>query len=250
MPDRENYTILVLEDDPSFLLDLEMMLEEMGFSEPSAVKSAEKALVYLKDNNPDLILADVHLEGELTGIDFAELIKNKEIPIIFLTSFHDAATFEKARPSQPIAFLGKPVDKLMLESTIQLVLDRRLGNALSKATDMEKASRFDLEDFIFIRSNTNLEKVKVRDILYIHSDGNYCYIFVENKKYVLKVSLVNLAKKLPEKAFLRIHRSYLVRQAAIAKIETKANVVYVGKERLPLGRSYKKEVFEQLNLFN
>ena len=88
----------------------------------------------------------------------------------------------------------------------------------------------------FIRSNNKLHRLRLKDILWIHADGNYCYINTAEKKFAVKISLRRLAAKLPPKEFTRIHKSYLVRTECIDGIDIHENTVFLGQQKLPLGR--------------
>ncbi|RQH22352.1 LytTR family transcriptional regulator [Okeania hirsuta] len=75
----------------------------------------------------------------------------------------------------------------------------------------------------FVRSQNVLVRVKVKDIRYIHADGNYCYLFTEQKKYAIKLSLTRLMDRLPNNEFLRIHKSYIVQLKEVNKIDLGSN---------------------------
>lgn len=100
----------------------------------------------------------------------------------------------------------------------------------------------------FVKNGHILHRVKFLDIHWIHSDGNYCTILTTNKKHVVKISLVRLQQRLPTGIFIQIHRSYIVQTELIRHIDLTSNEVYIGEKALPLGRTYRDELIQQLNL--
>ena len=100
----------------------------------------------------------------------------------------------------------------------------------------------------YIRSNNRLNRVRIGDILWIHADGNYCYIHTKNKKFAVKISLRKLAEKLSPREFIRIHKSYIVRTACIDGIDINENTACIGNHRLPIGRVYKVDLFDRLEV--
>ena len=89
--------ILIVEDDFSFALDLQMLIEELGYQCFGIVDSAEKAYELINKRPPDAILMDIDLKGQMSGIDLAERIQNKNITVLFVTSHKDEKTYLRAK---------------------------------------------------------------------------------------------------------------------------------------------------------
>lgn len=234
-----NVNILIIEDDVSFALDLEMMIEALDYPAPTIVDNAKDALREIRKKIPDLIITDIYLKGKINGIQLAQKIKNFNVPIIFITSYDSPELYNKAREVLPYAYLPKPFDNRTLQSSIDL--------ALARVQQEERA--VPEKEVIYVKSNYQLKKVKLNDILYLNSDGNYCMIQTHNKKYVMKISLTKIKAYLPEERFVQIHKSYLVQLSQIDSVDTSQNKVVIDDSELPLGRKYKKELLERLNPF-
>jgi len=100
---------------------LEMLVDKLNHKHIGTVDNSQDALTLLEKSIPDLILMDVHIQGEYDGIELAGLIHQQHpIPIIFITSLKDDLTFSRASRSNPVNFLVKPFDKLQLQRSIQL----------------------------------------------------------------------------------------------------------------------------------
>ncbi len=101
---------------------------------------------------------------------------------------------------------------------------------------------------VFVRVQNHLQKILVEDIYWIHADGNYCYLHLEQRRFALKTSLKRLMKKLPKGHFVRIHKSYVVRLRNIEKIDVQTNELSVGSTTLPIGRTFRPDLLDQINI--
>ncbi|MFK7810451.1 MAG: LytR/AlgR family response regulator transcription factor [Saprospiraceae bacterium] len=239
--------ILIIEDDMSFALELEMMLAKDYDVLPIA-KSVEKAMTIFNNEKVDLIISDVFLEGEATGVDLIKQIKTTDIPIIMMTFSKDEALYSKAKCKNLVGYLVKPFDKLTLISTMDR--EKKKKKKAKESIDSVGASEGQIySDSFFIRTNKQLVKVFVKDINWIQSDGNYCLVVTNSRKYAIKLSLTKLLKKLPAGDFIQAHKRYIVQLGAITQIDTSASKLYVEEEIIPIGRKYKPQLLENLERF-
>ena len=115
--------IMVVEDEGIVALDIRNKLKRMGYSVAGIANSGEDAVLLAITTEPDLVLMDIRLKGEMDGIEAAKRIrKHRGTPIIYLTAYADAATRRRADATQPKAYLLKPFDDLELNSVIQKAL--------------------------------------------------------------------------------------------------------------------------------
>lgn len=236
--------VLIVEDDPSVRLDLEIMLEELGHSKQIADNA--KDVFRLMTNKFDVIIMDIYIKGQLNGIQVAEQIKDLNIPIIFITSHKDKTLFETAKYTTAIAFLVKPFDILTLRSVLEwkfsLVLNEENKQSLGNASFFVKGA-------IFIKANRSYHKVLNQDILWVDAELNYVIIHTENdKRYALKKSLTALQKDIVEPSFLRIHKSHLVNLNRVTQVDLINNQLYISENVLPIGRTYQKKLITRLKL--
>jgi len=115
--------ILVVEDEFITGADLQRRLQKAGFDVPVVVDTGKKAISMAGEVRPDLVLMDITLKEEMTGITAAkEISRQYRIPVIFLTAHSDEATVDQAILSEPFGYLIKPVDDRALKTTIQMAL--------------------------------------------------------------------------------------------------------------------------------
>ncbi len=239
--------ILVIEDDVSYALELEMMLTEDYDLLPIA-KSVDEALATIEKTEVDIILSDIFLEGKATGVDLVTQIEEKEIPIVIMTFSKDETLYQRAKSKNLIGYLVKPFDNLTLRSTIELAIEKRGLNPESIDSTGASDGKVYSNSF-FIRTNKQLVKVIVSDIKWIQSDGNYCIVVTNSRKYAIKLSLTKILKKLPEADFIQAHKRYLVQLSYITQIDTSTNQLFISEEVIPIGRKYKPALFDRLGWF-
>lgn len=227
---------MILEDDPLFALEVEAMLDELGYENVSVYNNTKEAQKHINKTIPDLLLLDVYLKGTQTGVQFAENIKELNIPLIFFTAHKNEDNYEKAKNFKPYAYLIKPFDiitlKSAVESSISIISDNSGEHITKKA--------------LFIRQNNYYQKINFVDILWVKSEGNYCILHTTSKRFVVKSSLINFLKKLPENLFIRVHRAYAIAYSAIDKLDFNNNIVFIGDTKIPMGGRYKSELLKQI----
>ena len=101
---------------------------------------------------------------------------------------------------------------------------------------------------IFIKHGHVLKRLRLNEIVWIKSDGNYCTFSLVDKKHVLKISLTRVLDGLPRDAFVQIHRSYAVRIDQITSIDIHENLIFIDGVSLPIGRKYKESFLARINL--
>ncbi len=237
------FTVLLVEDNLSFALEIEMLIKELNYGFAGQVDNARDAIVAIDKHTPDLVLMDIGINGQVNGIELARSLEKQNIPFIFITQSRDRSTFKDAQSLKPFAYLVKPFDLLTLRSTLEQAV--RTINGPQKET--AAAGENDPESF-YIRNNNVLNRIQYSDIYWIKSDGNYCNIHTEKKKFVTKISLVSIMKKLEKLEFMRVHKQYIVPINRIENINLFNNLLYVGEKTIPIGRSYKSNLVKKLDL--
>lgn len=120
-PDPGAAMILIVEDEFITGTDLQNSLEEIGYRAPLVVDNGPEAVGKAAELRPDVVLMDITLRGEMTGIEAASRIKTGlGIPVIFLTAHSDEATMEKAIRSEPFGYILKPFDARNLHASIEM----------------------------------------------------------------------------------------------------------------------------------
>jgi DNA-binding LytR/AlgR family response regulator len=203
---------------------------------------------------PDLILMDIMIKGPLTGIEVSEKIKEKmNVPVIFLTAYADEGTLSRAKITEPYGYILKPFKEIDLHSTIEMaVYKHQKDSALLKERDFlyslvenkdEKA-----KDILFVKSNSRLVKVYLKDIYFVEALKDYVIINTEFARYTVHSTMKELDRKLGNVEFVRVHRSFIARLDKIQSIDNQNVILENEKKIIPVGGSYREELMQKLNL--
>ncbi|MEL6863524.1 MAG: response regulator transcription factor [Bacteroidota bacterium] len=240
--------VLIIEDDLSFALEVEMLIDKLGYKLVKTVDNSEEALDLIKAKHPDVVLVDLYIEGPYDGIQLAKVLSNKHIPFIFFTASNDLDLYRRAASLKPQAYLVKPFDQLTLQAALERVVEMgEQETGQSHRAETWNDSQL-LRDSFFIKSHNQLEKVALMEINWIHSEGNYCIIQTSKRKFVIKISLTRIKQKFPPELFVQIHRSYVVQVQQIQHIDISNNELQLEDQILPIGRKYKSDLLTRLNL--
>lgn len=120
---KEKTKVLIVEDEPLIAEGIKLHLADSAFIASSMAYDPEEAMLALKNNNPDIAILDINLEAEIDGIEIAKYITaNNPIPFIYLTSYSDNHTMERAKATSPAGFIVKPFNKKTLLATLEIAV--------------------------------------------------------------------------------------------------------------------------------
>lgn len=101
---------MIVEDELVTAMGIGSLITDMNYETLKIVNSGEDAIKQVEIDNPDLLLMDITLDGKMDGIDTAaEILKNRDIPIIFITAHEDIETLQKAKNVDPSSYIIKPI---------------------------------------------------------------------------------------------------------------------------------------------
>ena len=234
----EKIKILIVEDEMIIGANIALQLSSLGYDVIGIIPRAEEVLPKIRENTPDILLLDIYLKGDLDGIELAHIIQKEfKIPIIYLTANADDAHFNRAKTTNPYAFISKPFKKLDLQHAIELTILRIQEEKKLEGTDLDT---FVMSDSIFVRSHDKMIKININDILYIEAERNYCKIHCKEKEHLIVSTLKDLEEKLNVKNLMRIHRSFIINMHHIDEIATSHLVI--AKKAIPVSPELKKQL--------
>ena len=130
-------SIMIVEDEGVVALHLAQCLKSLGHSVAVVVDSGREAVRQAAVVHPDLVLMDIHLQGEMDGIAAAEQIRAQgDIPILYLTAYADEPTLQRAKITEPYGYLLKPFQTTDLQINIEMALYK---HAMQKSLDQQRA---------------------------------------------------------------------------------------------------------------
>ncbi len=238
--------ILIVEDEMLIAANMSLQLTGLGYEVTGIVPRGEEALLRVKEHKPDIVLLDINLKGSLDGIETAVLMQQEQsLPIIYLTANTDEVHFNRAKETNPYAFISKPYKKLDLQRAIELTINQisKENQIVEPPLSLEEHP-FIFNDSIFVRHNEKMIKVLITDILYIEAQRNYSRIYTKGKEYLLVMTLKQLDEKLPGKYFLRVHRSFIVNISQIEEIAHSHLVI--SNKAVPMNKPMREEILKRV----
>ena len=239
--------ILIVEDEMIIGANISLHLTRLGYEVTGIFGRGEEAIASAKANRPDIVLMDIQLKGPIDGIETARRLQSEfDIPVIYLTANADEEHFNRAKSTNPSAFISKPFKKLDLQHAIELTKGK-----LSPVEEIEENplcnSPYVQSDSIFVRKNERMIKILIKNIFYFEADRNYCKIHAKGRECLLVTTLKEINEKLPPEHFLRIHRSYIVNLSHVDEVA--GSHVVIGKKAIPMSKSLRGELLNRLQTF-
>lgn len=233
---------IVVDDEPLAIEKLNGYVQKVPFLELQAsFQSGLDALQYLKDNTTDLLFLDIQMD-DLTGIQLLEVLKNKP-QVVFTTAYSEYAI--KGFELEVTDYLLKPISFERFLQSVNRIYDKlNLKKTTEVPADTTTVNTTPAPDFMFVKTEYRMEKVKFADVHYVEGMKDYLRIVSPDKRIMTLTNFKNMLSMLPEKQFCRIHKSYIINLSKIQSIE-KSHVVVLN-ERLPIGDSFRKSFFELL----
>ena len=123
---EENVTsILIVEDEQIVAVDLESVLQNLGYTVAGTAASGEEACSIAAETKPDLVVMDIRIDGPIDGIETARQIRRtRDIPVVFLTAYTDRDTLDRAKQIGPYGYLVKPYAERDLQAAIEVALQK------------------------------------------------------------------------------------------------------------------------------
>lgn len=140
--------ILVVEDEIIVAEDIGFRLKKLGYIVTATVASGEEAIEKVTENQPDLVLMDIVLKGDMDGVTAAEKIRSKvDIPTVFLTAYADDKTLQRAKLTNPFGYIIKPFQQNDLRVAIEIALHRHeIETKMREALKASEATRESVEE--------------------------------------------------------------------------------------------------------
>ena len=262
LKEPELIKVLVIEADSILSQGLSAGLQQYGYTIAGIAGQAEEAVRLFKENDADIILVNIHLPGDKDGIDTVlELMKIKRVPVIYLMAVADAVTIGRIKQTYPVAFLIKPYNS----SNISIAIEMAMHNFIAcgqqdlvtevnpPVLTVAKMNGHDVVDkevilrqgnYIFVKRNFRFVKISLSEILYLEADGNYVRVVTKDKKFTVRLSLMQVIQKINYSRFARINRSSVVNVDAIQSFNKEQ--VEIAHYEIPIGKIYKESFFRQL----
>ncbi|RYG53653.1 MAG: response regulator transcription factor [Chitinophagaceae bacterium] len=236
MPEPNIIRCLVVDDEPPAREIMRRYIEQMpGLQLAGECGNALQAFAFLQQQSIDLIFLDIRMP-QLNGNDFLKTLKFPP-KVIFTTAFAEYAL--EGYELDAVDYLLKPVqfDRFLKAVNKAYQFTQPKNDA---ALPEEKKS----DSFVYFRADRKMIKVMLRDILFIESMKDYIKVITVNGTIITKQSISSVEAMLPEREFVRVHRSYIVSVGQIRSFTSE--IIEIEKTEVPIGKLYRNEVLKIL----
>lgn len=219
---------IIVDDEPLAIKVIENYLKEFqNFKVVASFNNPLEALITLKNSPIDVIFLDINM-GKMNGLAFVKSIDIK--PYIVITTAHREYALE-SYDLNVLDYLVKPIPFNRFLKTIN-----RITQQVYLKRDSNKNEEILDDSYTFLKVDKKLIKIKFKDIFYVESLKDYIMVFTTSGNYLSHKSLTAFTEELPNKSFLRIHRSFTVSLDKIKSLE--GNSVEINDKRITIGRKY------------
>ena len=218
------YKILIVEDEILVATDIEESLESLGYGVLAIVDSGIKAIEAVENELPDLVLMDINLKGDMTGIEAATRItQNHDVPIIYLTANADLATVNKAKIALPYGYIIKPFTDKDLQTNIEIAIFKFSNDLKLKFESEQFNTFFDLKDHgqnqIIVQSHQGLEKINIDDVYFVENRGEQTIVHLFEEEIITVKPFLEFINFFPRKKFIQISEQFMINATKVFAVK-------------------------------
>lgn len=235
---------LVVDDEPLAIHIVEDYISKVPFLQlVKATTNPIEALTMVQDGGIDLVFLDVQMP-ELTGMQFLK-IANGKAKVILTTAYPQYAL--DGYELDVVDYLLKPIafDRFFKSVQKAQSVIRPVVAAPAPVKEETQAQYDDfMSDFIFVKTEHKIQKVYLHDILFIEGLKDYISIFTPDERIITLQNMKKMEDALPEKHFVRVHKSYIVALNKIDSIERSR--ISIGDKVIPIGDTYRDQFYDKI----
>ncbi|MCL3852819.1 MULTISPECIES: LytTR family DNA-binding domain-containing protein [Parabacteroides] len=225
-----NIKCIITDDEPVARKGLQSYVEKVDFLTLTGVcEDAIQLNTLLKTERPDLLFLDIEMPY-LSGLDLLATLTNP--PKVIITSAYEQYAL-KGYEFDVTDYLLKPIPF------------ERFLKAVNKVHDLLlKETPPGAEEFLFVKSDKQMKKIFLKDILFIEGLENYICIYTASDKTLVHSTMKNIYSSLPESDFIQTHRSFIININRVNLIE--GNILNIEGHEIPVARNYREQVFTRI----
>jgi two-component system LytT family response regulator len=244
MPLSKPVNVLIVDDQPAIRKYVQTLVtKEAGFKIVGSCGSVNEACLLIALNEPDLLLLDISLPDG-TGFDILAKFPDLSLKVIFLTAYHEHAV--RAFRFGAIDYLLKPIVDTEFKEAIDKAL-QSLPIAKDQFTLAHNGFKNGVHTRLVLRSQSGMQIVEVKDIIYCKSDSGYTQFYLTGEKTILTSKYIKEYEDiLPAKKFMRPHQSYIVNIDFIDSYHKEGYLLLKNKAKIPVAVRRKEDVIDYI----
>lgn len=222
---------VITDDEPTACEGLQRYVERVDFlSLMTVCEDAIQLNTFLQTAQPDLLFLDIEMPY-LSGLELLASLTHP--PHVIITSAYEKYAL-KGFELDVTDYLLKPIS---FDRFLKAV--NKVHNIMQQEERLEESS-----DYLFVRSDRQMHKVFLKDVVVIEGLENYVCIYTESSKLLVRSTMKRMVEVLPKGFFLQVHKSYVINLEKIDKID--GNRIIVGQHAIPIARNFRDEVFTRI----
>ena len=230
--------VIIVDDEPLAQEVIETYISKFpSLNLIAKCNNAIEAFEILNSESIDLMFLDIQMP-QISGVDFLKTLSNPP-QVIFTTAYSEYAM--DGYELNVVDYLLKPIS---LERFAKAV-NKAIANGNPQENVSSDGNDSDAADYIFVKADKKLIKIRFVDINYIEGLKDYVILHTPAGRIVTLQTMKSLETKLPSDIFMRVHRSFIVNLANITVIE--GNTVHINKKIIPIGKNYKDVLLSIIN---
>jgi two-component system, LytTR family, response regulator len=239
MNDTQTIRCLIIDDEPPAREIIRRYVQEIpSLQLMGECANAIQALTVLQQQSIDLLFLDIRMP-QLNGTDFIKTLKNPP-KVIFTTAFAEYAL--EGYELDVVDFLMKPIRFDRFLKAVNKAYPVHGSTAALKPVATPVVEEKKDNSFVYFRADRKMVKVMLNDILYIESMKDYIKVHTMQSVIITRQSISSVEAMLPDKLFVRTHRSFIV---SINKIKSFTNeLVEIDKTDIPIGKLFRNGVMK------
>jgi two-component system LytT family response regulator len=243
---------IAVDDEPLALDIIEDYVSKVPFLElVKRTENAIEALQLVQAGGIDLVFLDIQMP-DLTGIQFLKIANNRASYI--LTTAYSQYALE-SYDLNVSDYLLKPIAFDRFYKAVEKVHKQHLKDAETAvaapappAPVVQAPVAQPVQDFIFVKTEHKIQRIELKDILYIEGLKDYISIFTKTERVITLQNMKKMEETLPASQFIRVHKSYIIGLDKIESIE-RSRISICGKI-IPIGDTYRDEFFKRIETKN
>lgn len=222
---------VITDDEPTACEGLQRYVERVDFlSLMTVCEDAIQLNTFLQTAQPDLLFLDIEMPY-LSGLELLASLTHP--PHVIITSAYEKYAL-KGFELDVTDYLLKPIS---FDRFLKAV--NKVHNIMQQEERLEESS-----NYLFVRSDRQMHKVFLKDVVAIEGLENYVCIYTESSKLLVRSTMKRMVEVLPKGFFLQVHKSYVINLEKIDKID--GNRIIVGQHAIPIARNFRDEVFTRI----
>ena len=230
-------SVLIVDDEPLARSRLKTLCERTRlFRQLELADGGRQALKMIEQQHPDIILLDVDMP-DLSGLQVAEYCDELEwVPQIIFTTAHNKYAVQAFR-LEVTDYLLKPVKETHLREAVE--------RAIVNIARIRRDRDVEIADSLWVQDGTGSLQLNIPDIEWVEAERDYMRLYLRGRSYLLHQSMRSLENQLPDRLFVRVHRSAIVRRDCISEVRRKGRrrfVILQDGSELSIGPRYADRV--------